>query len=65
MAHLGKTSLQGLLQKHLVIPWLATLTQLASKACLHCIQHNTTQDRGPSPRYSFRRKGSTHSNTWK
>jgi transposase InsO family protein len=52
---LGKTSLQGLLQKHLVIPQLATLTQLASKDCLCCAQHNPGQ--GPKPPLLIQKKG--------
>jgi hypothetical protein len=53
--HLGKTSLQRLLQKYLVIPQLATLTRSASKACLHGTQHNLGQ--GPKPLLLFQKKG--------
>jgi hypothetical protein len=47
ITHLGKTSIQRLLQKYLVIPQLATLTQLANR--LACTVSNITQDRDPSP----------------
>jgi ribonuclease HI len=53
--HLCKTSLQGLLQKYLVIPQLATLTQLASKACLCYTQHNPGQ--GPKLLLLLQKKG--------
>jgi hypothetical protein len=63
ITHLDKTSLQGLLEKHLVIPQLATLTQLASKTCMYCAQHNPT--RAQTPATHPEKKESTHSNTWK
>jgi hypothetical protein len=55
ITHLGKTSLQGLLEKHLVIPQLATLTQLVSNACLRCAQHNPGQ--GPRPPLLVQKRG--------
>jgi hypothetical protein len=56
ITHLGKTSLQGLLQKYLPIPQLATLTQLASKSCLCCTQHNPGQE--PRPPLLVQKRGS-------
>jgi hypothetical protein len=55
ITHLGKTSPQRLLHKYLVIPQLVTLTQLTSKACLHCAQHNPGQ--GPKPPLLSQKKG--------
>jgi hypothetical protein len=55
ITHLGKTSLQRLLHKYLVILWLAALSQLASKACLCCTQHNPGQ--GPKPPLLSQKKG--------
>jgi hypothetical protein len=52
---LGKTSLQRLLHKYLVIPQLATLTQSASNSCLCCAQHNPRQ--GPKPPLLSQKKG--------
>jgi hypothetical protein len=42
-------------KKYLVIPQSATLTHLASKACLCCAQHNLGQ--GPKPLLLIQKKG--------
>jgi hypothetical protein len=55
ISHLDKTSLQGLSQKHLAIAQLTTLTQLVSKTCLCCAQHNPGQ--GPKPPLLVQKKG--------